>query len=118
MSEPNYIAIEGVIGAGKTTLSKMLSRELKELLVPLLDSSSPEAVFSHGERHFGARLRTREEAINSLLRSSDPWLRACAAYALGEIPGESGEGVRTMRHDPDPVVRETVDLVMRQVTGR
>lgn len=34
MSEPNYIAIEGVIGAGKTTLSKMLSRELKaELLL-------------------------------------------------------------------------------------
>ncbi len=34
MSEPKYIAIEGVIGAGKTTLSKMLSRELKaELLL-------------------------------------------------------------------------------------
>lgn len=34
MSEPNYIAIEGVIGAGKTTLSRMLSRELKaELLL-------------------------------------------------------------------------------------
>ncbi len=34
MSEPNYIAIEGVIGAGKTTLSQMLSRELKaELLL-------------------------------------------------------------------------------------
>jgi len=34
MSEPNYIAIEGVIGAGKTTLAKMLSWELKaELLL-------------------------------------------------------------------------------------
>jgi deoxyguanosine kinase len=34
MSEPKYIAIEGVIGAGKTTLSKMLGRELKaELLL-------------------------------------------------------------------------------------
>jgi len=99
-------------------LDNVLSRELKELLVPLLDSSSPEAVFSHGERYFGTRLRTREEAINSLLRSSDPWLRACAAYALTGTPGESGEGVRTMRHDPDPVVRETVDLVLRQATGR
>ena len=34
MSEPNYIAIEGVIGAGKTTLARMLARELKaELLL-------------------------------------------------------------------------------------
>jgi len=99
-------------------LDNVLSREVKELLMPLLDSSSPEAVFSHGERHFGTHLRTRDEAINSLLRSSDPWLRACATYALGGIPGESGDGVRTMRHDPDPVVRETVDLVLRQATGR
>jgi len=28
MSEPKYIAIEGVIGAGKTTLAKMLSDRL------------------------------------------------------------------------------------------
>lgn len=28
MSEPNYIAIEGVIGAGKTTLAKMLATEI------------------------------------------------------------------------------------------
>lgn len=28
MSEPNYIAIEGVIGAGKTTLAKMLAEKI------------------------------------------------------------------------------------------
>lgn len=34
MSEPNYIAIEGVIGAGKTTLSRMLAEEIgAELLL-------------------------------------------------------------------------------------
>ena len=100
-------------------LDNVLSRELQELLVPLLDASSPEAVASHGERHFGTHLRTRQEAIGFLLRSSDPWLRACAAYASsGTDPGESWDGARAMRHDPDPVVRETVDLVLRQATGR
>jgi deoxyadenosine/deoxycytidine kinase len=34
MSEPKYIAVEGVIGAGKSTLAKMLAEELKaELLL-------------------------------------------------------------------------------------
>ncbi len=34
MSEPRYIAVEGVIGAGKSTLAKMLAEELKaELLL-------------------------------------------------------------------------------------
>ncbi len=37
MSEPNYIAIEGVIGAGKTTLAEMLARELEA--EPLLDDA-------------------------------------------------------------------------------
>ncbi|MFH2036700.1 MAG: deoxynucleoside kinase [Candidatus Zixiibacteriota bacterium] len=37
MSEPNYIAIEGVIGAGKTTLAKMLAEELEA--EPLLDDA-------------------------------------------------------------------------------
>ncbi len=33
MSEPNYIAIEGVIGAGKTTLAKMLADRLSAELM-------------------------------------------------------------------------------------
>ncbi len=37
MSEPNYIAIEGVIGAGKSTLAKMLAVKLEA--EPLLDDA-------------------------------------------------------------------------------
>ena len=99
-------------------LDNVLSRELKELLVPLLDAGSPEDVFQHGALYFGTRLDSRDGALDFLLHSSDPWLRACAAYGLDTTSRGSTERARAMRRDPDPVVRETVDLVLRQATGR
>ena len=33
----------------------------------------------------GSTLVGREEAVEVLTQSADPWLRSCAAYAIGEL---------------------------------
>jgi hypothetical protein len=33
----------------------------------------------------GAGLETHEEAVAALVVSDDPWLRSCAAYAIGSL---------------------------------
>ena len=41
MDEPKFIAIEGTIGAGKTTLANMLAKEYKARLVLEIDEENP-----------------------------------------------------------------------------
>ena len=61
------------------------------------------------------RCETPEQGIDALASTGDPWLRSCAAYAIGSL------GLVTLAHhleawrdDPDPLLRETV----RQASAR
>ena len=64
-------------------LDNLLDRRLKRILLPLLDA--PEHLPEHGKQLYGIELRTAEDAIRELIRSSDPWLAACAIAAAGEL---------------------------------
>ena len=51
------------------------------------------------------------------MQSGDAWLRACAVYSLkgARERGEFRDQVSRLRRDPDPVVRESADLVLPYV---
>ena len=96
-------------------LDNVLHRNVKELLLPLLDFPSPESAIEHGERLFGSRIKDREQALAYLLDDRDSWLRACAAFSV--IDSESSgqvELVRQVQEDPHAMVRETVERVLKQ----
>jgi hypothetical protein len=78
--------------------------------VPLLDSyvSVAERV-KHANRLLGTEVDTHEQAVAVLLASDDPWMRSCAAYAIGALGLKSLESqLDRWRDDPDPLLRETV----------
>ena len=83
---------------------------MKALLVPLVDPEVSEAQRVRlAHRLVGAALETPEEAVAALAGTGDPWLRSCAAYAIG------AQGLRSLEpqleawsDDPDPLLRETV----------
>jgi HEAT repeat protein len=53
-------------------------------------------------------VNSQAEAIDSLLASEDPWLRSCAAYAIGTLRlGGYSNQLSQMAADPDPLLRET-----------
>ena len=117
-----YNAYLGMVSGDRTTrasalefLDNMLVRETKELLLPLLDQVSTEAVMAHGQRVFGETLADHEAALEQLLSGNDPWLRACAVYRLGgELDlAARADRVRSMAGDPNAVVRETAAMVVR-----
>lgn len=64
-------------------LDNVLDRELKRVLMPLLDSAGNEG--GAGRELFGVEPLPAEGAIRELIRSSDPWLKACAIAAAGEL---------------------------------
>ena len=117
-----YNAYLGMVSGDRTTrasalefLDNMLDREMKDLLLPLLEQASTEAAIAHGQRVFGEKLANCEVALETLLSGNDPWLRACAVYRLGGAPDLASrvDRVRSMEADEDALVRETAAMVVR-----
>ncbi|HEX8028390.1 MAG TPA: Npt1/Npt2 family nucleotide transporter [Vicinamibacterales bacterium] len=67
-------------------MDSVLPPEVRALVIPLFDRDvSIDARIAMANKMLGASLGDREEAIEVMALSDDPWLRACAAYAMGEM---------------------------------
>ncbi|HXK08141.1 MAG TPA: Npt1/Npt2 family nucleotide transporter [Vicinamibacteria bacterium] len=101
-------------------LESALRPEVKGLLVPLVDPEvSEEQRTRMAHRLVGAPVETPEAAVAALASTGDPWLRSCAAYAIGAL------GLRALaphldawRDDPDPLLRETVRQARARLAER
>ena len=107
-------------GQALDLLDSALRPEMKALLVPLVDPEVSEAQRVRlAHRLVGAPLETPEEAVAALAGTGDPWLRSCAAYAIG------AQGLRSLEpqlvawsEDPDPLLRETVRQARAKLAER
>jgi ATP:ADP antiporter, AAA family len=100
-------------------LDNVLEPELRQLLVPLLDSqvSTGERI-AIANRLVGAPLDSAEQAVETLLSSEDPWLRSSAIYAVGALQLHSLEGeLAKFDNDPDPVLKQSVRTARRRLKG-
>jgi AAA family ATP:ADP antiporter len=67
-------------------LDSVLPPEVRAVVIPLFDREVPIATrIEAANKMLGASLGDREEAIEVMALSQDPWLRSCAAYAMGEM---------------------------------
>ena len=100
-------------------LDNVLEPELRQLLVPLLDSQvSVDERIAIANRLVGAPLDTAEQAVETLLSSEDPWLRSSAIYAVGALQLHALEDeLRRFDSDTDPVLRQSVRAARRRLKG-
>jgi len=71
---------------GVELLDNILPPEMRPILVPLVDPHvSVRERARLANRFVGTPIDSREHAVAALLESDDPWLRACGAYAAGEL---------------------------------
>jgi ATP/ADP translocase/HEAT repeat protein len=91
-------------------LEHELRPEMRSLLVPLVDPVVHGAERMRlAEKLAGTPVDSPVEAVKELAGTGDPWLKACAAYAIGALGLHELEGcLEKCRHDPDPLLRETV----------
>jgi AAA family ATP:ADP antiporter len=71
------------LSAALEFLDNVLDRELKRVLLPLLDA--PAHLAEKGRELFGVEVPDAEAAVRELIRSGDPWLVACAAASAAEL---------------------------------
>ena len=90
-------------------LENVLKPQLRDLLVPLLDSEVSVVQRAQlADKVLGTSVGSRQEAVEQLALSPDPWLQTCAAYAIGAL------GLTSLVHhldrwvdSPDRLLRET-----------
>ncbi len=87
--EDMYAAYRGITSANKNLrasaiefLDNVLSKDVKQLLLPLLDPSAPANIVQVGQKQFGWNIETVPDALAALITGPDDWLRACALFAL------------------------------------
>jgi AAA family ATP:ADP antiporter len=90
-------------------LDNVLKTQLRDMLVPLLDSKISIAERAQiAQRLVRAKIETREQAVAELVASDDPWLKSCGAYAIGTLGIKSLEGeLNRCLSEADPLLRET-----------
>jgi HEAT repeat protein len=90
-------------------MDSVLPPEVRALIIPLFDRNvTVSERIATANRMLGAALGDREEAIEVMAISQDPWLRACAAYAMGEMRLTRFAGtLDEWCQDSDPLLRAT-----------
>jgi HEAT repeat protein len=90
-------------------MDSVLPPEVRQIVIPLFDREvSVEARIASANRLLGTSLGDREQAIEVMAISADPWLRACSAYAMGEMRlTRFAPTLDKWADDPDPLLRAT-----------
>jgi len=91
-------------------LESLLHPAMRSLVAPLIDPAVSEGERVRlAERLAGSPIEGPTRAIEALVGTGDPWLRSCAAYAIGALGLRDLEPqLEQWRDDPDPLLRETV----------
>jgi AAA family ATP:ADP antiporter len=100
-------------------LDNVLDPELRQLLVPLLDSQvTTDERIALANKLVGAPLDSPEQAVSTLLSSEDPWLRSSAIYAVGalQLHDLAGE-LKRFDNEADPVLKQSVRAARRRLAG-
>jgi ATP:ADP antiporter, AAA family len=100
-------------------LDNVLKPELRQVLVPLLDSHvTVQERIDLANRLVGAPLETSDQAVATLLASDDPWLRSCAIQAVGTLQLRSlAPELKRYEDAADPLVREAVVAARARLAG-
>ena len=90
-------------------MDSVLPPEVRQVIIPLFDRDvSVDVRIATANRMLGSSLGDREEAIEVMALSEDPWLRACAAYAMGEMRLQRfAPKLDEWAADADPLLRAT-----------
>ena len=100
-------------------LDNVLEPELRQLLVPLLDSQVSVAErIALANRLVGAPLDSPQQAVETLLSSEDTWLQSSAIYAVGALQMRGLEKeLKRFDNDPDPLLKQSVRAARRRLAG-
>ena len=115
-----YYSYLGIIRDNKTQrasaiefLDNILQKDIKTLLIPLLDQSMAEKINWRAQKLFNGDISDNDTALAALINESDAWIQSCAIYNIDKTaPPALKELVQNAQNHPDKMVRETANLII------
>ncbi|MBI4483855.1 MAG: hypothetical protein HY652_13335 [Acidobacteria bacterium] len=96
-------------------LDNLLHKNLKSIILPLLEESSAERLIDRANRLFGIQTKRREEALRLVLEQPDVWLKVCALHEVGARPVPALSDIcRRLSADGEPLIRETAEWALKR----
>ncbi|MFC1650734.1 Npt1/Npt2 family nucleotide transporter [Candidatus Latescibacterota bacterium] len=122
-SKDIYNAYKGIISnenrlraSAVEFLDNVIGSDLKKYILPILEQDSPKIVIQQTQKLFNIRIENLSQALETLIKGKDPWLKTCAIFVIPEEnTGDLEYLVKEAVNDRDPVVRETAELVINRI---
>jgi AAA family ATP:ADP antiporter len=96
-------------------LENVLHKDLKAIILPLIEEPSAERLISRAGSLFGIQSVRREEALRIIVQQKDVWLKACALHEIGrECLLDLRDVCRNLSNDSEPLIRETAVWALEQ----
>jgi AAA family ATP:ADP antiporter len=97
-------------------LDNILESKLKKILIPIVESTSPEFLLAKTKELFGFSKPTESESINLILQSNDNWLKICTLHLISELNyDEPIDSAVKLLDDPDLIVNETAKYYLKKM---
>ena len=101
-------------------LDNILRQQIRNLLVPLIDGEvtlTERICVANDVLH--TDVVSKEKAVEALVKSDDPWLQACGAFAIGSLGLHNlSEELQKCLEHPDPLLRETARQAQLRLAAR
>jgi AAA family ATP:ADP antiporter len=98
-------------------IDTVLPPEIRAVLMPIIDREvSVKDRILRANQLLGSTISGREEAVEVLTRSDDPWLRSCAAYTIGELHLRRFTSLLDQwARDQDPLLRAAAEEALQKL---
>ena len=98
-------------------IDTILPPEMRAVLMPIIDRDvSIRDRIQRANQLLGSTLVGRDEAVEVLTQSADPWLRSCAAYTIGELHLHRFVPVlEEWERDQDPLLRASAQEALQKL---
>jgi HEAT repeat protein len=89
-------------------LESLLQKDLRSMLQPMLEETSPERTLERISKLFAVPPPTPDEALEQLLRRDERWLKSCALHHVGAARlSRFKERCAELTRHADPLIQET-----------
>jgi ATP/ADP translocase/HEAT repeat protein len=97
-------------------IDNLLDKDLKRLLMPVLDPNLQQDLIEIGREAFGLQQRSRDEWLAEMIDGPDPWLATCALHEAGKsTTPDLATLALTQTAADDSVLRETALTVLAKI---
>lgn len=98
-------------------LDTILSPQIRAVLMPIIDRDVlVRERIQRANQLLGSTIGGRDEAVEVLIQSADPWLQSCAAYTIGELRlHRFAATLEGWQQDVDPLLRAAAEEALQKL---